>query len=88
MTVRREEGWILGVRFGAANDDGPPLDVRPCRPSRSERRGYRSGECGCGLGTPGRFRPGHDAKLRSRLMKTTAGGDNDAEDKLSEFGWR
>jgi precorrin-8X/cobalt-precorrin-8 methylmutase len=82
--IRREEGWILGIGspgYGARlRTPRPPSAPRP-------RRGLRPCECGCGLEGPGRFRPGHDAKLRSRLIKAVAGGDQEASARLAELGW-
>ena len=81
--IRREEGWILGV-------GSPGYGVRlPAPGPRSEppRRGLAPCECGCGLKGPGRFRPGHDAKLRSQLMKAVADGDKEAGVKLAKLGW-
>lgn len=92
-TVRREEGWILGVAeslphgtsdFRPAGGERLPVSVpRSGKPSRLAR----SCECGCGVEGPGRFRPGHDAKLRSRLMRSLAAGDDEARRRLAELGW-
>ncbi len=59
---------------------------RKAPPSR-----FRSldGDCMCGCGAPvrRRFLPGHDAKLRSRLLAEWRGGDACAEARLHELGW-
>jgi precorrin-8X/cobalt-precorrin-8 methylmutase len=83
--IRREEGWILGI-------GSPGIGARLSTPSRrvvhrQRRDGGHPCECGCGLTGPGRFRPGHDAKLRSQLMKAIASGDERAKAKLAELGW-
>ena len=44
-------------------------------------------ECGCGEGARRRFIPGHDAKLRSRLLRAARAGDA-AHAELSRLGWR
>src|ERR1700742_5217582 len=45
-------------------------------------------ECGCGETTNGgRFRPGHDAKLKSQLIKEALGGSKRAATKLEALGW-
>lgn len=48
----------------------------------------RDCECACGGKTRGgRFIPGHDAKLKSVLLKKSAGGDTAATDELRRRGW-
>lgn len=44
--------------------------------------------CGCG-GTPkqGKFLPGHDAKVRSKLIEDARGGDAKAKRELKAHGW-
>ena len=34
-----------------------------------------------------RFRPGHDAKLKSRLVKEARAGSEAAKENLREWGW-
>lgn len=97
-TVRQEEGWILGVTERMV--DGP-MDTTPApspasvqarpgtaTPGTKSSPRARPCECGCGVHGPGRFRPGHDAKLRSSLMKALAAGDDGARQRLAELGWR
>lgn len=44
--------------------------------------------CDCGDRTAGgRFLPGHDSKLKSRLAKQAKGGDDAARDRMIELGW-
>jgi predicted nuclease with RNAse H fold len=45
--------------------------------------------CGCGCGAPvsRRFLPGHDAKLKWRLLRAARRGDNVAEQQLRQLGW-
>jgi hypothetical protein len=47
--------------------------------------------CGCGELTKGRFFPGHDAKLKARLIVTTRDGDATAAEfaaaALEVYGW-
>jgi predicted nuclease with RNAse H fold len=44
--------------------------------------------CGCGCGAPvkSRFLPGHDAKLRSQLLRSVRDGER-AKARLAELGW-
>jgi len=46
-------------------------------------------ECGCKEMTRrgSRFKPGHDAKLKSALMKAAAKGDTKAQEELLSRGW-
>lgn len=44
-------------------------------------------ECGCGASVRRRFLPGHDAKLRSKLIRAEASGIS-ASHRLDELGWR
>jgi predicted nuclease with RNAse H fold len=45
--------------------------------------------CGCGCGSPvsRRFLPGHDAKLKSHLLRAARLGDTDAKQRLRRLGW-
>lgn len=45
--------------------------------------------CGCGCGAPvsRRFKPGHDAKLKSVLLKAAREGDQSALRQLERHGW-
>lgn len=55
--------------------------------SRTPRK--TSGECEC-CGVPtrgGRFAPGHDARLKSRLKTAAKAGDKEAYRQLVERGW-
>jgi hypothetical protein len=52
------------------------------------RRPGRDCECACGGTTRGgRFLPGHDAKLKGRLLRQAADGDQGARDELRRRGW-
>lgn len=46
-------------------------------------------KCGCGCGAPvkRKFLPGHDAKLKSRLLKEARDGSGEAKRNLEEWGW-
>jgi predicted nuclease with RNAse H fold len=44
-------------------------------------------ECGCGATVRNRFLPGHDAKLKSRLMRDCRAGDEEACERLRQLGW-
>ncbi|MFI5282468.1 MAG: hypothetical protein ACHQ0J_04995 [Candidatus Dormibacterales bacterium] len=43
--------------------------------------------CGCGAETQSRFKPGHDARLHSRLINEAIAGSKAAEKRLDELGW-
>jgi hypothetical protein len=48
----------------------------------------KSCECGCGGQTKGgRFLIGHDAKLKSRLINASLGGDKKATIEIQRLGW-
>ncbi|MFY0571120.1 DUF429 domain-containing protein [Archangium lansingense] len=57
-------------------------------PSTSGRAGG-SCECGCGeqASRRSRFRQGHDAKLKSRLLAAARAGDANAVEQLTALGW-
>ena len=44
--------------------------------------------CGCGATVRRRFLPGHDAKLKARLMRAQAEGDRGATERLRDLGWQ
>jgi predicted nuclease with RNAse H fold len=44
-------------------------------------------ECGCGAAVSRRFLPGHDAKLKSCLLRAARLGDTVAEQQLRQLGW-
>lgn len=70
---------------GAASHRQPATAVAgtAASPDHSPRR------CGCGCGAlvARRFRPGHDAKLKSRLLRAAKLGDTVAEHQLLQLGW-
>jgi hypothetical protein len=54
-------------------------ELRALKPAGKAKAEPRECECGCGeMTNGGLFRPGHDAKLRSRLLKAIDAGDEDA----------
>jgi hypothetical protein len=63
---------------------------RRCPPPGSSHRAEpaagRLCECGCGAAVRRRFLPGHDSKLRSRLIRTARAGDA-ARRELRTLGW-
>lgn len=44
-------------------------------------------ECGCGATVSRRFKPGHDAKLKSMLLKEARSGNESAKRRLKALGW-
>lgn len=68
----------------------PPVSTEVQRPVRQDPPAPGNGRrCGCGCGKPvkRRFLPGHDAKLKSRLLKEARGGSEAAKRNLEENGW-
>lgn len=66
---------------------GEPQVGRLNRPQLGTGRTCECGECGETVGSRARFRPGHDAKLKSRLLKAARGGDTEAIERLIKLGW-
>lgn len=71
----------------------PPISKEepvPARVNPVQRRppeGMRNCGCGCGAVVRNRFLPGHDAKLKSRLVKEARSGSEIAKQQLEEHGW-
>ncbi len=67
----------------------PPVVSALGRPALPLPTPGGSGSCGCGCGASvrRRFLPGHDAKLKSRLLAARRAGDQAAERRLGELGW-
>jgi hypothetical protein len=65
------------------------LPVRLAPPAAVERATAAGRTCLCGCGAPvqRRFRPGHGAKLKSRLVREHRLGDRSATQQLRELGW-
>ena len=66
----------------APPDAGGTKGVRQARPAADPRLC----ECGCGSPVRRRFLPGHDARLRSRLLAQARAGDA-ARAELEQLGW-
>jgi hypothetical protein len=47
----------------------------------------RECECGCGAAVRARFLPGHDARLKSQLVREARAGDIEAKLRLERLGW-
>jgi hypothetical protein len=43
--------------------------------------------CGCGETVVSRFKPGHDARLKSRLFAAARSGDQEAKATIVSMGW-
>lgn len=69
------------VRSASRQDLPPITTVEGVTP------GPRACLCGCGAPVRRRFLPGHDAKLKSRLLRHRDAGDRDAARRLRELGW-
>lgn len=76
------EGAVYGHSPSPGEKDRPEALVAPPRPATGR-------QCGCGCGSPvaRRFLPGHDAKLKSRLVKEARSGSKAARENLREHGW-
>jgi hypothetical protein len=61
-----------------------PPDGTPLHPTEPPKRLC---ECGCGAAVSRRFLPGHDTKLRSRLLRELRAGER-ARRELDRLGWR
>lgn len=60
------------------------MDTKSTKPKPEPR----DCECGCGEMTTGtRFRQGHDARLKSALIKSALSGSKRAVQKLETLGW-
>lgn len=56
--------------------------------SKGSERSFPQCQCGCGGVTKGgRFRPGHDAKLKGMLLRRIVQGDDAALEELRQLGW-
>ncbi len=65
-----------------------PVPVRQDRPAPVTGTGRRClCECGEEVSATARFRPGHDAKLKSRLLKKARAGSIEARLELHALGW-
>lgn len=84
--AREQGGGALVEEYA---DNGQPAKARRTAPAGSSVASRVSGgtPCGCGCGEPsgGLFRPGHDSKLLSRLLKSVKEGGATLADALSEM---
>lgn len=85
--ARRIRMAAEGIRAGVPQDEidefERPLEKKP----RTPRPAVGSCEC-CGAATRGgRFLPGHDAKMKSRLREAAKKGDVEASAELEQRGW-
>jgi predicted nuclease with RNAse H fold len=72
--------------------DLPTDPFRPRMPIKSsgsldQNGNQRMCRCGCGASVRRRFLPGHDAKLKSHLLRRAREGDQEATDELLALGW-
>lgn len=63
-------------------EEPPAPRVDPGTPSTG-----RKCHCGCGSSVKRRFLPGHDAKLKGRLVREARSGSDAAKQQLEEYGW-
>ncbi len=85
-----DEGVILlPARAARSLPHVPPSTPPSQRPASPAIRSAGNGVCGCGCGAPvrRRFLPGHDAKLKSRLLGAWRAGEPAAADRLRDLGW-
>lgn len=87
-SVTVTEASAIGAILAAA---GLPTDELPTTVTVQLPKAGRPApvcECGCGERTGGgRFRPGHDAKLKSALLARSRDGDKAATDELIARAW-
>jgi hypothetical protein len=55
--------------------------------AKPKAKGPTACMCGCGAMAQSRFLPGHDARLKSRLINEALGGSKSAEAELGKLGW-
>lgn len=82
---RQQRGTVRTIRQGLPDDEDEQYDVRPRRVGPKPK----SGNCLC-CGVPtkgGRFAPGHDARMLSRLRRQIKQGDLAAQQQLVSLGW-
>lgn len=68
----------------------PPVSGGRGRPAHRDTTSPGNGRkcrCGCGSDVKRRFLPGHDAKLKSRLVEEARNGSDAARQELREEGW-
>ena len=90
QVVDPEEGVIL--LSGRTSQSLPPIPMTRSTATLSagsQVGATGSGACGCGCGAAvrRRFLPGHDAKLKSRLLNSWRSGDMTAAQRLHDLGW-
>lgn len=86
QTTTTDPQVVAAVWKALGRTDALPTELRVQIP-RANRPG-RECECGCGETTGGgRFRPGHDARLKSQLLGESAKGSQPATDRLVALGW-
>lgn len=97
---RLRDGWWIACSDPSHEDDdrlaflirtienaGLAEDT-PIRGGRSIIKAPRQCMCGCGGTTKGgRFLPGHDARLKSHLLKDAREGSESAVERIHELGW-
>ena len=78
----------MAASFQQGDNCVPCLNFRMTLSSAKSKPAPRSCECGCSEMTSGtRFRQGHDAKLKSALIRAALAGEDGAELRLFELGW-
>lgn len=97
MTAIEELHAHLRGEHSDIRSDGCPACVRlplvsveaetPVRQNTARPPTGRLCECNCGKPVKRRFLPGHDAKLKSRLVKEARAGSKAALQNLRENGW-
>jgi hypothetical protein len=82
--------WLGDVREGVIVLPAPAVEegYRRCLPPGGSPRSAEARLCECGCGAPvrRRFLPGHDARLKSRLLKDLRAGESAARE-LARLGW-
>jgi hypothetical protein len=74
----------------ACGDLPPVVSTEGQRPVRQNTSHPPTGrKCGCGCGEPvaRSFKPGHDARLKGRLVREARNGSEEAKQNLRDWGW-
>lgn len=77
-----------GNEIDLVSDSAANMTPRRRRSPKADRPRTGTCICGCeGATKGGRFLPGHDAKLKSKLRVAAGNGDESARARMVELGW-
>lgn len=84
QALKEVMGEMAGRSKGKKAPGAKAKRKRAAKPAQEPRK------CGCGCGgmtRGGEFLPGHDMRLKSRLKKAAAEGNEKAKAELRQRGW-